>query len=113
MYDCHYKIGYLISVKKSLMLVDINLRRSSLYTIWQFGVEVGVEESIVNAPPDCNSDQLFKSNFQFLRVFNMQFKKSVFLRQVVHQRFKFNLTFWFLRCLKKIKTHPLLLFTLN
>jgi hypothetical protein len=29
------------------------------------GVEVGVEKSIVNAPPDYNSDQLFKSNLTF------------------------------------------------
>jgi hypothetical protein len=28
-------------------------------------VEVGVEEAIVNAPTDYNSDQLFKSNFIF------------------------------------------------
>jgi hypothetical protein len=69
------------------------VKKNALYIQFGDGVEVGVEESIVNAPPDSNYDQLFKSNFQFLRVFNMQFKKSV-----VHQRFKFNLTFWFLRC---------------
>jgi hypothetical protein len=32
---------------------------------FKFGVEVGVEESIVNAPRDYNSDQLFKSNLTF------------------------------------------------
>jgi hypothetical protein len=40
--------------------------------VFLFGVEVGVEESIVNAPPDYNSDKLFKPHF--LHVFNMQFK---------------------------------------
>jgi hypothetical protein len=50
-------------------------------------LQFGVEESIVNAPPDYSSDQLFKSN-QFLRVcvFNLQFKKSVFSRRVVHSQ---------------------------
>jgi hypothetical protein len=40
----------------------------------------GVEESIVNAPPDYNFDQLFKSNLTFcvVCVFNLQFVKSVF-----------------------------------
>jgi hypothetical protein len=32
---------------------------------FKFGVEVGVEESILNAPPDYNFDQLFKSNLTF------------------------------------------------
>jgi hypothetical protein len=42
-------------------------------------VEVGVEEAIVNAPTDYNSDQLFKSNLTFcvVCVFNLQFEKSV------------------------------------
>jgi hypothetical protein len=36
-------------------------------------VNVGVEESIVNAPRITNSDQLFKSNFTFcVLVFNLQ-----------------------------------------
>jgi hypothetical protein len=52
---------------------------------FQFVVEVGVGESIVNAPPDYNSDQLIHLS----RVFNMQ----SFLRQMVHQMFKSNLTF--------------------
>jgi hypothetical protein len=45
----------------------------------------GVELSIVNAPPDYNSDQLFKSNLTFciVCVFNLQFEKSVFSRRVV------------------------------
>jgi hypothetical protein len=52
---------------------------------FKFRVEVGVEESIVNAPPDYNSDQLFKSNLTFcvVCVFNLQFEKAVFLRRVV------------------------------
>jgi hypothetical protein len=42
---------------------------------FKFDVEVGVEESIVNAPPDYNSDQLFKSNLTVcvVCVFNLQF----------------------------------------
>jgi hypothetical protein len=53
-----------------------------------FSVEVGVEESIVNAPPDYNSDQLFKSKltFCFVCVFNLQFQKSLFLRRVVRSQ---------------------------
>jgi hypothetical protein len=49
--------------------------------------KLGVEKSIVNAPPDYNS--------HFLRVFifNMQFHSSLFLRRVVDQLFKSNLTF--------------------
>jgi hypothetical protein len=44
-----------------------------------FGVEAGVEESIVNAPPYYNSDQLFKSNLTFcvVCVFNLEFVKLV------------------------------------
>jgi hypothetical protein len=50
----------------------------------KFDVEVGVEESIGNAPPDYNFDQLFKSNLTFcvFCVFNLQFEKSVFLRRL-------------------------------
>jgi hypothetical protein len=44
-----------------------------------FDIEVGAEESIVNAPPDYNSDQLFKSNLTFC-VFLICNEKSVFLR---------------------------------
>jgi hypothetical protein len=43
----------------------------------------------VSAPPDYNSDQLFKSNLTFcvVCVFNMQFEKSVFLRRwFIHNR---------------------------
>jgi hypothetical protein len=32
---------------------------------FKFGAEVGVEESIVNAPPNYNSDYLFKSDLTF------------------------------------------------
>jgi hypothetical protein len=51
-------------------------------------VEAGVEESIVNAPPDYNSDQLFKSNLTFavVCVFNLELEKSGFLRRVVHSQ---------------------------
>jgi hypothetical protein len=54
----------------------------------KFDVEVGVEESIVNALPDYNSDQMFKSNLTFcvVCVFNLQFEKSLFLRGVVHSQ---------------------------
>jgi hypothetical protein len=50
------------------------------------GVEVGVEKSIVNAPPDYNSDQLFKSNLTFCVVcdFILQFEKSMFFRRVIY-----------------------------
>jgi hypothetical protein len=43
-------------------------------------IKFGVEESIVNSPPDYNSNQLFKSNLTFcvVCVFNLQFEKSVF-----------------------------------
>jgi hypothetical protein len=58
---------------------------------FKFGVEVDVEESIVKAPPDCNSDQLFKSNLIF-SVF-LICKNLSFLRRVVHQLFESNLTF--------------------
>jgi hypothetical protein len=55
---------------------------------FKFGVEVGVEKSIVNAPPDYNSDQLFQSNLIFcvVCVSNLQVEKSVFLRRVVHSQ---------------------------
>jgi hypothetical protein len=51
---------------------------------FKFGVGVGVEESIVNAPPDYNSNQLFKSNLTF----------CVVLRRVVDQLFKCNFIFF-------------------
>jgi hypothetical protein len=38
---------------------------SSNGCFFQFGIEVGVEELIVNAPPNYNSDQLFESNLTF------------------------------------------------
>jgi hypothetical protein len=61
---------------------------TSNYCFFKFGVEVGIEESIVNALPNCNSDQLFKSNLTFcvVCIFNLQFEKSVFLRRVVHSQ---------------------------
>jgi hypothetical protein len=42
----------------------------------------------VNAPPEYNYGQLFKSNLTFciVCVFNRQFEKSVFLRRVVHSQ---------------------------
>jgi hypothetical protein len=42
----------------------------------------------VNAPPDYNSDYLFKSNLTFcvVCVFNLQVEKLVFLRRVVHSQ---------------------------
>jgi hypothetical protein len=47
----------------------MNKEQTSLSIItfffFKFGVEVGLEESIVNAPPDYKSDQLFKSNLTF------------------------------------------------
>jgi hypothetical protein len=71
------------------------------------GVEAGVEESIVNAPPDYNSDQLFKSNLTFcvVCVFNLQFEKSGFLRRVV----LFNANF----DAKLKKKHPLYFVVFN
>jgi hypothetical protein len=58
-------------------------------------VEVGVKESIVNAPSDynSNSDQLFKSNLPFCVVLLFSLKNQSFLRRVLHQLFKYNLTF--------------------
>jgi hypothetical protein len=55
---------------------------------FNFGVEVGVEKSIVNAPPDYNSDQLCKSNLTFCVacVSKLQFEKSVFLKRVVRSQ---------------------------
>jgi hypothetical protein len=61
------------------VLIDM-LSFSSNGCFFKFGIEVGVEELIVNAP-------------HFLHVFNMQFEKSVFLRRVVDKLFKSNLTF--------------------
>jgi hypothetical protein len=54
----------------------------------KFGVEVGVVESIANAQPNYNSDQLLKSNLTFcgVCVVNLQFEKSVFLRRLVHSQ---------------------------
>jgi hypothetical protein len=48
----------------------------------------GVEESIVNAPPDYNTDLLFKSNLTFcvVCVFNLQFEKFVIFRRVVYSQ---------------------------
>jgi hypothetical protein len=48
-------------------------------------LEVGVEESIVNALPDYNSDQS-SLTFCVVCVFNMQFEKSMFLRRVAHSQ---------------------------
>jgi hypothetical protein len=46
----------------------------------KFGVEVGVEESIVNAPPDheYNSDQLVKSNLTFCAFLICSLKNQYF-----------------------------------
>jgi hypothetical protein len=56
-----------------------------------FGV-AGVEESIVNATLDYNSDQ-FKSNLTFCVFLICSLKNQPFLRRVVHELFKSNLTF--------------------
>jgi hypothetical protein len=50
----------------------------------KFGIQVSVEKSIVNAPPDFNLEQLFKSNLTFCVFLIMLFEKSVFLKRVVH-----------------------------
>jgi hypothetical protein len=60
---------------------------------FKFGVKVGVEESIVNAPPGYHSDQLFKSNITFCVFLICTLKNQSFLRRVVDQLFKSNLTF--------------------
>jgi hypothetical protein len=43
---------------------------------FKLGVEVGVEDSIMNAPPDYDSDQLFKSNLTFWFIHNRLFNAS-------------------------------------
>jgi hypothetical protein len=43
-----------------------------------FGVEVGVEQSIVNVPPDDNSDQVFKSNLTFCMFLICNLKNQCF-----------------------------------
>jgi hypothetical protein len=53
---------------------------------FKFGVEVGVEESIVNAPPDYNSDQLFKCNLTFCVFLIFSLKNQSFLRRMVHSQ---------------------------
>jgi hypothetical protein len=45
-----------------------------------------VEESIVNAPPDYHSDQLFKSNLTFCVFLICSLKNQSFLRRVVHSQ---------------------------
>jgi hypothetical protein len=60
---------------------------------FQFGVKVGVEESIVNAPPDYKYDEVFKSKPTFCVFLICSLKLQSFLRGVVHQLFKSNLTF--------------------
>jgi hypothetical protein len=64
------------------------------YVFLKFGVEVDVEESIVNAPPDYNSDQLFKSNLTFCVFLICSLKNQSFLKRVVDQLLKSNLTFF-------------------
>jgi hypothetical protein len=58
---------------------------------FKFGVEVGVEESIVSAPLDYNF--VVKSNLTFCVFLICSLKNQSFLRRVVHQRFNSNLTF--------------------
>jgi hypothetical protein len=53
------------------------------------GVEVGVEESIVNAPPNYNSDQLFKSYLNFYMFLICSLINQSFLRRVVHSQSTF------------------------
>jgi hypothetical protein len=58
----------------------------------KFGVEVGVEELIVKASPGYKPDQLFKSHV--LRFLICSLKNKSFLKGVVDQLFKSDLTFW-------------------
>jgi hypothetical protein len=56
-----------------------------------FGVEVGVEKSIVNVRPDDNSDKVFKSNLTFCLFLICNLKNQSLLKRVVDQLF-LNLT---------------------
>jgi hypothetical protein len=47
----------------------------------------------VNAPPNYNSDQQFKSNLTFCVFLIFSLKNQSFLRRVIDQLFKSNLTF--------------------
>jgi hypothetical protein len=47
----------------------------------------------VNALPDYNADQLFKSNLTFCVFLTCNWKNQSFLRRVVDQLFKSNVTF--------------------
>jgi hypothetical protein len=83
------RFSNLIVVTVEQEKMQSSLRKKQItFFFFKFRVEVGVEESIVNAPPDYNSDQLFKFNLTFcvVCVFNLQFEKSVFLRRVVHSQ---------------------------
>jgi hypothetical protein len=46
----------------------------------------GVEESIVNAPPDYNFDQLFKSNLAFCVFLICSLKNQSISQRVVHSQ---------------------------
>jgi hypothetical protein len=59
---------------------SINLLMSYNGCSFGFGVEVRVERSIVNAPPDYKSDQLFKSNLSFCVFLICSLKNQSFLR---------------------------------
>jgi hypothetical protein len=74
--------------ENKLKMVVMNKSSTITVFFFKFCIEVGVEESIVNAPPQYNYNQLFKSNptFCIVCVFNRQFEKSVFLRRVVHSQ---------------------------
>jgi hypothetical protein len=68
----------------------------------EFDVEVDIEGSIVSAPPDYNSDQLYKSNLTFaLFVFLIcNLRNQCFLRRVVHSQsiFSIFLLYFLIRC---------------
>jgi hypothetical protein len=77
--------------------VDVYLVHNNIavfFSFVKFAVEIGVEGSIVDAPPHYNFDQQFTSNLTFW-VFLMcsSLKNQSFLRRLVHQLFKSNLTF--------------------
>jgi hypothetical protein len=63
-----------------MLIESINLLMSHNGCSFKFGVEVYVEESIVNAPPDYKSDQLFKSNLTFFVFLICSLKNQSFLR---------------------------------
>jgi hypothetical protein len=74
-------------------LLSIVVAHNGCFFFFLFRVEIAVEGSIVNSPPDYNSARLSCLNLTLLFACFICSLKISLLRLVVHQLFKSNLTF--------------------